>query len=372
MQITSNTTGMPADLSVVTDNQARDHCVVVIKGTFETRRSGDLGLADQQRPLTMADEHYGDPATTCVRYECDFAAEKPFTDVIVVGKAMAPRGQRVKQLLVSLEVQGRRKDLRVVGDRRWVSGLRPFASEPEAFTEMPVTFDRAWGGTDDSRGPGRAEVEPRNLSGVGFHPRRPTAQIAGLPVPNIEAPDDPVTSPRGRYTPVGLGCVGRAWQPRVAHAGTYDERWRADEAPFLPADFDPRYFQCASEDQQFPHFQGGEVLRCLHMAEAEVVTYVIPRLEVPVLFRFAHGDVDRTAILDTVTLEPHLGIATLVHRASAPLEKKLTALREIKVGKAVALPVPSHGDIRGYRNGKPIFRGIAASLRWLKQRRSGP
>lgn len=370
MQITSNTTGMPAGLSVVTDNEARDHCVVVVKGTFETRRSGDLGLAGQQRPLILADEHYGDPATTCVRYECDFAAEKPLTDVIVVGKATAPRGQRVKQLLVSLEVQGRRKDLRVLGDRRWVGALRASPGEPTAFSEMPLTYERAWGGIDDSRGPDRVEVEPRNLVGVGFHPHRPTAQIAGLPVPNIEALDDAVTSPRGRHTPVGLGCVGRAWQPRVVHAGTYDDRWRADRAPFLPRNFNLRYFQCAPQDQQFPHFRGGEVLRCLHMAEAEVVTYVIPRIDIPVLFRFADGDIGRQAVLDTVTLEPHLGIATLVHRASAPLKKKLTALREVVVGQPIAAPETIR-DIRGYRNGKPIFRGIAATLRWLKHGRAG-
>lgn len=359
---------MLAELVVATDKDACDHCVVAIKGTFQTNARGVLSLAEEQRPLVAADEHFGDPETTSVRYECDFALHKPLTDVIVVGKAVAPKGQRVKRLAVALEVQGKRKDLAVHGERRWVTGLGTLTpSDAIAFTELPITFDRAWGGQDDSRGPAKVEVEPRNLVGMGFHPHRPSNQVAGLPVPNVETLGDEVTSPRERHQPAGLGCVGRAWQPRVKLAGTYDDKWRDERAPFLPADFDARYFQCAPRDQQYPHFRGGEKLRCVHMAEQDVVSYVMPTLEVPVRFRFTDGDVEQKAVLDTVTLEPHLGLAMLVYRASVPLRKKLTALQEIVVGTQPAVLEPAR-EILGYRNGKPVFPGIAAALRWLRRR----
>lgn len=360
---------MLAELTVTTDQDARDHCVVVIKGTFKTDPRGVLSLAEEQRPLIAADEHYGDPETTSVRYECDFVPHKPLTDVIVVGNAVAPKGQRVKRLAVALEVQGKRKDLAVHGERRWVTTLGALSpSDAVAFKELPITFDRAWGGIDDSRGPAKVEVEQRNLMGKGFHPHRPGAQVAGLPVPNVEALGDAITSPRERHEPAGFGCIGRAWQPRVKLAGTYDDRWRDERAPFLPADFDARYFQCAPRDQQFPHFRGGEKLRCVHMAEQDVVSYVMPTLDVPVRFRFTDGNVERSAVLDTVTLEPHLGLAMLVYRASVPLRKKLTALREILVGPPPPVVEPAH-EMRGYRNGKPVFPGLAAALRWLRQRR---
>ena len=366
MQISANTTGMLAELTVTSDKEARDHCVVVIKGTFQTNERGELSLAEEQQPLVTTDEHYGDPTTTCVRYECDFALAKPYTDVIVVGKAVAPNRQAVKQLAVRLEVQGRSKDLMVHGDRHWVTVLGMMSkSNPVPFTEMPITFDRAWGGQDDSRGPDRVEVEPRNLVGVGFHPHR--SRIAGLPVPNIE-PLGCSTSPRGHHEPVGLGCIGRSWQPRVALAGTYDERWRNERAPYLPADFDLQYFQCAPLDQQFPRFRGGEKIRCIHMAEQEVVVYIIPTLNLPVRFRFRDTDVERTALLDTAIVEPHLGRALLVWRASVPLRKKLTALTEVFVGET---PARANWQPIGYRQDKPVFTHLASASAWLRQRRGG-
>lgn len=367
MQITANTTGMLAELTVATDKDARDHCVVAIKGTFQTNSRGELTLAEEQQPLVTVDEHYGDPTTTSVRYECDFALEKPCTDVIVVGKAVAPNGQRVKKLAVRLEVQGRGKELTVYGERHFTTTLGMVSiSDPIAFTEIPITFDRAWGGQDDSRGPDRVVVEPRNLLGVGFHPHR--RSIAGLPVPNIEALGRTISSPRGPYEPVGFGCIGRTTQPRLALAGTYDERWRAERAPYLPADFDTHYFQCAPLDQQFPHFRGGENICCVHMAEQAAVNYVIPKSDVPVRFRFRDADVVRTAVLDTITVEPHLSRAMLVWRASVPLRKKLAALQEVLVGKQ---PTRTNKKPIGYRHDKPVFAGLAEAIGWLRERRGG-
>jgi hypothetical protein len=154
----------------------------------------------------------------------------------------------------------------------------------------------------------------------------------------------------------------------VAFAGTYGKRWREERAPYLPEDFDPRYFQCAPEDQQFPHFQGGEKIRCVHMAEHEVVEYTIPTLNVPVRFRFRDADVERKAVLDTVIVEPHQLRALLVWRASVPLRKKLTALAEILVGeppqiKAI-LPI-------SHRHGKPVFSRLSDAVRYLRQQRRG-
>jgi hypothetical protein len=71
------------------------------------------------------------------------------------------------------------------------------------------------------------------------------------------------------------------------------------------------------------------------------------------------------AELDTVILEPHNAVAVLVWRVSVPLGKKLTDLRGIEVGEQ---PTARDGIV-GYRRGKPVFAGIAATVRWLGQRR---
>ncbi|WP_342376383.1 DUF2169 domain-containing protein [Myxococcus stipitatus] len=367
MQISFNSTGMQAGLSVASGKDARDYCIVVVKGTFEANERGELSLTAEQQPPLATDEHYGEPATTSIRYECDFAMEKPFTDVVVVGKAVSPSGRPVTQLSVGLEVQKRRKALLVLGERRWLRSLgRMFPSEPVPFTEMPLVYERAFGGQDESRGPGRASVERRNLVGVGFHPHRSTAQIEGTPLPNLEHPAQRILSPRDRPEPMGVGHIGRAWTQRVAYAGTYDTRWRDERAPFLPEDFDSRYFQSVAGDQQFPLFRGGEQLRCVNMAATPVVPFVIPSLRVPVRFHFADREVEQEGVLDTVTLEPHLARAVLVWRARIALGKKLNSLREISIGEP---PRTERGQIIGYRNGKPLFRGLRDAVRWLRDSR---
>jgi hypothetical protein len=368
MQISMNTTGMAAGLSVATDKEGRDHCVVVIKGTYEADPRGELTLSQEQQPLVYADEHYGDPEMTCIRYECDFAPEKPFAEVIVVGKAVAPDGKPVSRLSVRLEVQRRVKQVTVTGDRRWLrtsDSVEPSRAMP--FTEMPLTFERAFGGEDDSLGPGKASVELRNLHGVGFNPHRPRAALEGQPLPNLEHPAQLISAPRQRPDPIGLGVLGRGYAQRVEFAGTYDQHWLDEVCPFLPSDFDPRYFMSAPSDQWFPQFRGGEIIRCLHMAEQRVVQYTLPELAVPVHFKFDHrDDTDTTAKLDTVIVEPHLSRAILCWRISIPLGKKLNQLREIFLGARKASAPPA--EPLEYRAGKPYFHELNQATSWLSRR----
>jgi hypothetical protein len=129
MQITSDTTNMVSSPCIAKDKEARDLCVVIIKGTFDTDTVGNMTLAAEQRELFYVDEHFGVPESSSVRFEYDFAFAKTATDVVVVGKAMAPRQRRVAEFVVRLEVESRVKDMLVVGDRYWsrrmLSSLAP-------------------------------------------------------------------------------------------------------------------------------------------------------------------------------------------------------------------------------------------------------
>src|SRR5438876_9202702 len=171
MQITSNTTGMLAGLTVATDKDGRDHCVVVIKGTFGVAFDGETSLSEEQVPFTYADQHYGDPGKTSIKYECDFAPAKPLADVIVNGHAFSPAGRPVTDLLIGVQIGPLRKVVRAIGDRRWVvgmTGLRP--SLPEKFMTMQLVFERAFGGSDHSHSNPRYQgTELRIPTGVGFN-----------------------------------------------------------------------------------------------------------------------------------------------------------------------------------------------------------
>ena len=88
-------------------------------------------------------------------------------------------------------------------------------------------------------------MERRNPVGVGFHPHRQSAAIAGLPVPNIESS---ATSFRRRALGIPLGLRLHRSLPAspAALAGTYDERWRHERAPYLPTGLDAGYSVCAA------------------------------------------------------------------------------------------------------------------------------
>lgn len=341
MQITRNSLGLPASLTVVADKDARDWCVVVVKGTFRTSDDGAMQPASEHVDVVYADEHYGDPETTSTRLECDFALHKPMTDVLVLGDAVPPGGASAREVVVGLEVEGRLKTAVVTGDRWWVAAVGSLVQTPPLpFTTMPLVFERAVGGPK----------HPENVVGVG-------PAVDGGRLPNLE-------HPRHRGAVIGFGVVGRAWQPRIGYAGTYDRHWLDHICPFLPNDFDHRYFQAAPSDQQFAHFRGGEVIRCIHMAAEPVVTYRMPAVDVPVCFSFRDRDVLEQAVLDTVILEPHHGRATLSWRARVALGKKIDALREVHIGRS-----PPASDMLGYRRGKPAFAGLGATLTWLERRR---
>ena len=59
-----------------------------------------------------------------------------------------------------------------------------------------------------------------------------------------------VRDPHSDYAPVAFGPLGRGWPLRARFGGTYDDKWLKDDFPFLPKDFDERYYQAAPEDQQ--------------------------------------------------------------------------------------------------------------------------
>ncbi|HYJ09069.1 MAG TPA: DUF2169 domain-containing protein, partial [Polyangiaceae bacterium] len=255
----------------------------------------------------------------------------------------------------------RRKAVVVFGERVWFRAVGSMGmSSPLPFTEMPLVYDKAFGGTDDSR-PNALEVERRNPCGTGLHVHRGPSQIDGAALPCIEDASSLITSPTSRPKPSGFGCIGRSWEPRLQLAGTYDARWMEHRAPFLPTDFDVRYHQSAPEEQQFPHFVGGERMRCVHMAESPEVLYTIPRLDVPVVGLFDDTQVQARTTLDTVTLYPDCRQATLIWRARIRLRKKPSSLREVWVGR------PAPGDYVEMRDGKPVFTRLNDALRWIQR-----
>lgn len=362
MQITTNTTGMLAGLTVFTDKDGRDHCVVIVKGTFAIHPDGAVTLAEEQHPLVYADEHYGDPGSTSIQYECDFAPFKPRADVIINGFAISPNGKPVREMLVGLQIGPVRKIIKVFGDRLWDSGLTGLrASEPKPFTKMPLKYENAYGGTDQSHDdPKKWGSELRNLVGIGFYVGSGIGSVTGKPIPNLEDVNNPIGTWSDRPPPASFGGLARGWQPRINYAGTYDKKWLDHCFPFLPADFDERYFQSAPANQQLPYLNGGEVVRCANMAPDGEVTFTIPRMNIPVSYRFHDRTVAKEPNLDTLLIEPDQRRFIATWRTAIQLGRKIHALREVTVGR------PKPTIQRRTASGKPHFNSINEAIDWQR------
>ncbi|QEF98461.1 hypothetical protein Mal15_25130 [Stieleria maiorica] len=336
MQISSNTTGMQAGLTVATDKVGKDYCVIVVKGTFDIPDDAHqaVTLAEQQVGLVYADEHYGDPGETSIKYECDFARFKPKSDIILNATAYAPGGAPVSEMEVSVTVNGTEKKLVVIGDRIWQDGvLGPKPSKPKPFESMPIIYERSFGGSDHTHDHQMHQgSELRNLVGIGYHKNRDPKAARGSALPNIELPGNRIASFTDTPSPAGFGILGRGWQPRVRYAGTYDESWLRNQRPFLPSDFDDQYFQSAPEDQQFDHFRGGEWVQCTGLTPSGRLEFAIPQLHLPVTCVFRDRVEHATCVQDTAIIEPDLRRCIVVSRAVIPIGPRLHALREVFVG----------------------------------------
>ena len=329
-----------AAFSVGIEPSGREHAIVVIKRAlaFPQEDGGVCTWSTGQVPLVMADEFTGEPGfSACVR-EADFPLRKPKCDVILTGFAHTPGGRPMERLRVGMAIGPVAKAIDVVGNRHWESVLMSAEpSEPEPFTSMPISYDYAFGGVDDTDPD--EELAPAYLPnpvGRGWFKYRSRGLIEGRPLPNCESPGEETEVPWEDYTPASFGPIGRGWPERVAYAGTYDEEWVADVFPFLPDDFDERYYQCAPEDQRIPHPVGGEEIKLQHLTPdaPPLVTMTLPRLDIPVVFAHrSRGDVEINAVTDTIEIEPELRRISVVSRASIPLDRDLFEIREMIVGK---------------------------------------
>lgn len=330
-----NATKMEADYTVGVGTDGRELLVVAVKGTFVIPRDGEEPkLAEAQVPLVMSDAFTGEPGISAPLYEVDFPPRKPRCDVLLNGTAYAPRGKPVERVNVSLRVGSLVKSFDVVGPRVWQAGiLYCDGSEPEPFTVMPISYNNAFGGadkTDDD--PPREYWYPLNHVGVGYHRDVSAHHLDGKPLPNTEEACRPITKPNGKYRPMAFGPIGRAWQPRVQWAGTYDENWIDNVRPFLPADFDEQYYQAAPVDQQMEYPRGGEEVELINLVPQGRSGFHLPRVAVVVASFYRNGAAhENVAVMDTVLFEPDLRRFMLVWRATIPLRRNMFEIRHANV-----------------------------------------
>lgn len=211
----SNTSPVPAQ-SIVFDHEDRRFSSVTAKATFnfdgelETQDPTPLFAVDEPTDLGLL------PADAHARFDDAF-------EVITLGRAYSPGGRKCTRRLVSLTVGVHTRHLHVCGDRRWISAT---ISEPEPFTSLPLTYERAFGGRCDLYLDAESPLEvthPLNALGKGFDPepsvvalRRELRLPSGLPyvayertLPNVEDPQNLVARTTDNPDPASWATVPR-------------------------------------------------------------------------------------------------------------------------------------------------------------------
>lgn len=266
-----NSSPFSAERGILLDKTGAQVWVVVIKATYVFDHAGNVSLADQQEPVCLAPEYYGDAAATGLRREAELVVAHPGTDITLNATAYAAGGRASTFARVAVDVAGLHKEVLVVGDRQWVRGAIGVApSEPQPFVQMPIRYERAFGGGEPSA------FEPRNPIGVGFAPS--VDEIEGRPLPNVEDPRQPIQRWTDRPPPTGLGAVAPGWSPRRELAGTFDETWKRTRAPHWPADHDPLFHRSAPAGlwSEKP-LRGGERLEAAGLTPSGRLALRLPR-----------------------------------------------------------------------------------------------
>ncbi|WP_433937678.1 DUF2169 domain-containing protein [Sorangium cellulosum] len=364
------------------DAHDEEHHVVALKAAYRLVPGGggevthrcELAPDDSAGRLLLRDAFEGEVNASSVRAESDVSPFKPRCDVLVRATAWAPGEKPAERWTARLRVTapgaaapgggagardlpGRAlidKTLEVCGPRwfeRTADGWQ--LTRPEPAASVPVRWEHAFGGrslvsAEPGSPPRLDEVCFTNPVGCGWMEARylDALRDAGAPVPDrvaapqIERPDSRVThlavashpphaveAPRMAeiaadypFAPAGLGCVGRAWTPRLQRAGTYDDAWVAGRHPFLPDDFSFAYWNAAPDDQQIPHPDLGLRVELWNLARPDVardgrVAFELPPHRAFVMAWIAGLPVPVPAALDTLSVDAESMVVTCVWRA---------------------------------------------------------
>lgn len=332
-----NLTPFESDIAVFPDENGIDAVFPMVKATFNLGR--EWTLADEQEPLTQVDEYWGEVGQSSVKRCSDYHIGKAATDILIQGHACAHSYQPVQELDVEIQVGVLNHCLKVFGNRFWQNG---HITQPQKFEKMPLVYERAFGGRIEQNGE-TVDSEPSNPVGLGWKSRESNEGVQtidqhgpnafdGTPLPNIENPTQLVGSVSDSPVPAGIGPIAPFWHPRASYAGTYDEAWESERAPFLPEDFDKRFLNSAHPELAYPGFlKGGEQVYISNMHPEGAINFILPKVNLAAKVHRSNEASLCAFHLETLAIYPNELKACLTWRAKYSGGKSIGDIDEISV-----------------------------------------
>jgi hypothetical protein len=323
-----NHTPFAATLLPLADEEGIDSLYINVRATFKI--GAQWVLAEKQLPPQAEDVYWGEPGASSLKYASEVHLGKAATDVVMIGDACAPGCAPVRQLDVALAVGGLQKTVRVYGDRYWQNGC---ISTPVPFKTMPLIYENAFGGSVvDGESQQTVAAEERNPVGKGFAGPRSSRDLEGLVLPNLEDPRQLIRSRKDMPEPACFGFRAPNWQPRVRYAGTYDERWLSERAPYMPSDYNPLFNNAAPPGLVSNGFlTGGEQVVIQNMHPSGELSFNLPYIKMIAQVEVGNSRERPALQLETVLIEPNQLQLSLTWKAKVRCEKNILKVKQVSL-----------------------------------------
>ncbi|MBG2802982.1 DUF2169 family type VI secretion system accessory protein [Proteus sp. WDL240414] len=261
--------------------------------------TGICDIADEQKPLIMADVYRTTPENSSLLHETDLVSYKPNAEIYLVGTARTLDEMPLTLWETELSIGQINKKLTLSGPRYWEHHHDWQLSSPQPISALPLIYENAYGGKNSLQ-----EAYEKNPIGLGWYESRYLDKALQYPAPQIHYPSvEHAFHLNKPWEVAGYGQYSRWWQQRSQFAGTYNDEWLNQIKPYYPDDFKSDFFMSTPADQhQQGFFVGNETLSLSgFFTQTPRVDLVLPNIGFVAIPHLSHSETPYELLkLDTV------------------------------------------------------------------------
>lgn len=233
----------------------------------------------------------------------DFVYKRGGADIFVFGKAIAPGNKPIRQMQVSVFLKDKiDHTIAVFGNRVWEGGFLGLSmSPPEPFTEMPLSLQNSFGGSDEWDG--LQIPSPTNPAGKGFIWKKENA--VGKSLPNIENPGNLISSWKDKPAPTGVVPTGFC-EERIMKSTNPNEK--------IENFINPVFYNTAFYPMIASEIIPGEQIIISGVSAKGDYLVEIPDTSVSIDLQFGENHFARNFYIDQVGIEPQKNRAFITYK----------------------------------------------------------
>ncbi|VAW74080.1 hypothetical protein MNBD_GAMMA12-2743 [hydrothermal vent metagenome] len=300
---------------------------LVVKQSFNFELTGELVATNESTVIRQQDEYHGDPLQSSLKSANEVAPFKQGSEIIIVGTAY-PHKPQAKASPVKVEIKGDtlqwKKELVVSGTRIWTKGFLGLkASEARILKPTPLTYEFSYGGSHPENEEIVVETNPAGMGYVGKG-----KNIENVKLPQIEAMDSLISSPKDTPVAAGFAPIAPFWSPRDQLNQDINEQAARNGDCHYGNNVPDNLHHCAPEDQQFSQaFTGKEMISLSGFFESVRSINLRLALETPdMILLDSEQEEYLTPVLDTIIINTDVQTVECLWRCAIPHERTETEI----------------------------------------------